>query len=160
MGFISRKKLMVAAGVTGVVVGGTAAFAYCTTTSSGSGSGTVGSDTAMPLHQDTITYSNAATDHALLPGTSADVTFTVDNDSSGHQLLNTISLSSVTSNKAGCDSTTHPTWFTMPNLVVNHDYAPGDGQAVSGTATITFNDVNAPQDDCKGAALTFHYSAN
>lgn len=157
-----RKKLAVVAAVATVgTVGGIVAHAYFSTTGSGSGNGTVGSSSAMTIHQASIVYSNAATDNALVPGTSATVTFTVDNPSSGHQLLNTIHLASVTSNKAGCDSTSQPTWITMPDVVVNHDYAPGSGQAVTPTGTITFNDDSAnPQDACKGATLTFNYTSN
>jgi hypothetical protein len=161
MGLISRKKLAIAAGATSVVVGGTVAFAYFTTTGGGSGTGTVGTSSAMTIHQVGIVYSNASSDNAFVPGTSATVTFSVDNPSSGHQLLNTIHLASVTSNKSGCDSVDQPTWFTMPDVTVNKDYGAGNGQAVTPTGTITFNnDPAASQDACKGATLTFNYTSN
>jgi hypothetical protein len=138
-----------------------AAFAYFTTSGAGTGTGTVGTNSALVIHQATITYSNAATDNALLPGTSATVTFTVDNNSSGQQQLGTISVASITTDAAhaGCDTATNPSWFTTTQDVVNHDYAPGSGQAVTGSITITLNDVNAVQDVCKGAPLTFTYAS-
>jgi hypothetical protein len=96
-----------------------------------------------------------------MPGTSATVTFTVDNPSTGHQQLGTISVSGISTDlaHAGCDTATNPTWFSTTTDVVGHDYAPGSGQAVTGSITITFNDLNVSQDACKGAPLTFHYAA-
>jgi hypothetical protein len=155
--------------VAGVSVGTLAlsgvAYAYFSTTGSGTGSGSVGTSSALTIHQASATYCNAGTEAApgentLLPGTSVDVTWTVDNPSSGHQQLGTISLSSVTSDKTGCDSATHASWFSMTPVAENMDLAPGDGQTVTNGGTISFNNVNASQDVCKGAALTFHYSSN
>jgi len=160
----STKKRIAAVALTGALLVGASgvAAAFFTTSGGGTGSGTVGTDTALVIHQDTITYSNPLpADNALLPGTSATVTFTVDNPSSGQQQLGTISVSSISTDgaHAGCDTATHPTWFTTGTDVVNTDYAPGNGQAVSGNLTITFNDLSVSQDVCKGAPLTFHYSA-
>jgi hypothetical protein len=137
------------------------AYAYFTTTGAGSGSGTVGTSSALVIHQAGITYSNAGTDNALMPGTSATVTFTVDNLSSANQQLGTIAVSSITTDgaHAGCDTASNPTWFSTTTDVVNHDYAPGGAQLVSGSITVTFNDLAVSQDVCKGAPLTFHYSA-
>jgi hypothetical protein len=134
------------------------AYAYFSTTGAGSGSGTVGTSTALVVNQAGISYSSP--ENALLPGTSATVNFTVDNPSTGHQQLGTIAVSSITTDlaHAGCDST-NPTWFSTNTDVVNHDYAPGNTQIVAGTITITFNNLNVNQDVCKGAPLTFHYSA-
>jgi len=162
MKLFKSKKLIVGTAIAALVVGaGGAAFSYFTTTGSGSGTGTVGTSSNLVIHQAGIVYSNAATDNALLPGTSADVTFTVDNTSSGHQQLGTISVSSITTDAAhaGCDTATNPTWFTTGTDVVNTDYAPGNGQAVSGNLTVTLNNLPAIQDVCKGAPLTFHYAA-
>lgn len=161
MNFTKGKKIAAAVGAAVAVVAGSGvAYAYFTTTGSGTGSGSVGTSSALTLRQASITYSNSATDKALVPGTSADVTWTVDNPSSGHQYLSTISLASVTSDKTGCDSATHPGWFTMPAVTVGTDYAPGSGQAVKGTGTITFNNDSVTQDVCKDAALTFAFTSN
>jgi hypothetical protein len=159
--FSTKRGVAISATVAAMLAASIGAYAYFTTTGGGSGSGTVGSATALVLHQAGITYSNAASDNALVPGTSATVSFTVDNPSSASQQLGTISVSSITTDAghAGCDTATNPTWFSTTTDVVGHDYAPGNGQAVSGSLTVTFNDVNAIQDVCKGAPLTFHYSA-
>jgi hypothetical protein len=158
--FNSRKRIAFAAAGAAVLLGGVTAVAYWTTTGAGTGSGTAGTDTAMVIHH-TVVYSNVGSDNAFVPGSSATVTFTVDNPSSGHEYLDTIHLSSVTSNKLGCNSASQPTWFTMPDVSVALDYAPGSGQAVAPTGTITFNnDALVDQSACKSAALAFHYTSN
>jgi hypothetical protein len=159
--FSTKRGVAVSAAVATMLAASIGAYAYFTTTGAGSGSGTVGSAKALVVNQAGITYSNAGSDNALVPGTTATVTFTVDNTSSANQQLGTISVSSITTDglHAGCDTATNPTWFSTTTDVVNHDYAPGNGQAVSGSLTVTFNDLAVPQDVCKGAPLTFHYSA-
>lgn len=154
-----RKKLVLVGTVLGVLAIAGTAFAYFTTKGSGTGNAAIGDSSALVIHQDTVTYSNADSDNILLPGTSATMTFTVDNLSSGNQQLGEISVASVKSDKDGCDSATHPDWFSSTVDKVNTDYKPGKGQAVDGDVTVTF--VNAPvaQDVCKGAKLTFDFAA-
>src|SRR5215218_1070916 len=87
------KKAVVAGFAAGAALGLTgAAVAYFTTDGAGSGAADVGTSTSLVINQDSITYSNASTDNALLPGVSATVTFTIDNPSSGNQHLGTISV--------------------------------------------------------------------
>jgi hypothetical protein len=156
--FSLKKKLAAAVGAAAIIAGAGVSYAYFTTTGSGSGSGATGTSSNLTLHQDTITYSNAPANN-LVPGTSATVSFKVDNGSSGHQQLGTIKLANWTSDKTGCDSAAQPTWITMPDVPVNVDYAPGAGQIVTPTGTITFNNLAVAQDACKSASLTFNYSA-
>ena len=159
--FSTKRGVAVAAAVATMLAASIGAYAYFTTTGAGSGSGTVGTSSALVIHEAGITYSNAASDNALVPGTTATVTFTVDNTSSANQQLGTIAVSSITTDgaHAGCDTAVNPTWFSTTTDVVNHDYAPGSGLAVSGSLTVTFNDLAVSQDVCKSAPLTFHYSA-
>lgn len=157
--FTTKRGVAVAATVATMLAASIGAYAYFSTTGAGSGSGTAGSSTALAINQAAISYSSP--ENALMPGTSATVTFTVDNPSTGHQQLGTISVSGISTDlaHAGCDTATNPTWFSTTTDVVGHDYAPGSGQAVTGSITITFNDLNVSQDVCKGAPLTFHYAA-
>ena len=159
--FSTKRGVAVSATVATMLAASIGAYAYFSTTGAGSGSGTVGSDTALAIHQAGIIYSNAASDNALLPGTSATVSLSVDNPSSAHQQLGTVAVSSITTDAAhaGCDTATNPTWFSTTTDVVNQDYASGNGQAVPGTITVTFNNLNVNQDVCKSAPLTFHYAA-
>jgi hypothetical protein len=167
--FRSKKAIAVAASAAIVVGVAGAAFAYYTATGSGSGTTTAGSATALALHQATNTSYvgqddnlTPTTDNKLYPGDHAVVTFTVDNTSQGNSYLGTISVSSITSDQVGCSSAENPSWFDLADATdtVNHSYAPGIGQAVTGNLWVKFYDVNESQNACSGATLTFHYSYN
>ena len=137
-----------------VVAGG--AYAYFTTTGSGTGTAAVGSSSAVTLHA-TITGS-------LYPGSSSPVTFTVDNPSSGKQRVGTISLASITADASHSECSTVITGgtpdFTMPAVAVNATFGSGSGQAVTPTGTLTMNETNVSQDKCQGATLTLHLTNN
>ena len=145
-----KKKAIAAAIAAGAVAFGGLAYAYFTTTGAGTGSGAVGTSTALVL--------NGTVASSLYPGTSSTVSFTVDNASPGHQLLNTIHLVNVTTDSAhsACDVSD----FTMPDVVANQDFATGSGQAVTATGTITMANTAVSQDACKNAPLTLHLTSN
>jgi hypothetical protein len=162
MKFIKTKKgFALLAAVAVVAISAVGAYAYFTSTGAGTGSAAVGTSTAFVLHG-----TSAST---LYPGTSSVVTFTADNPGSGNQLLNTIHLVSVVAYPTAPDRTAQTNAiatcggansassdFQMTDVVVNHDYAPGSGQAVTPTGTLNMNNLNAPQDTCKGAFLTLN----
>jgi hypothetical protein len=157
--FKSKKAVAIAAaaGLTLGIAGG--AFAYFTTTGSGTGTASTGSASDLTINQDTIDYS--AADDLFYPGTTADVTFTVDNASPGNQYLGTISLASWTSNAPlTCDSSLagQDDWFTMPDVTVGQNFTGAtNGQAVTNGGTISFND-DGNQDACQGKTITFTYA--
>jgi hypothetical protein len=149
-----RAAFVVTAALVVAVAGG--AYAYFTTTGSGTGTAAVGSSQAVTLHA-TVTGS-------LFPGTSSPVSFTVDNPSSGAQQVGTITLSSITVDGAHSECSTVITGgkpdFTMPAVTVNHAFPSGNGQAVTPTGTLTMNDTGVSQDKCQGATLTLHLTDN
>ena len=158
--WISGHKKLAAVALSGALligIGGVAA-AYITTTAAGSGTGTGGSSKVITITQSSIVYSNAGSDNALLPGTSAAVTLAANNISSGNQYLGTISLASWTSTVTGCNSVADPGWFTMVPVVVNADESAGAHAAV-GVGTILENDLAVSQNICQGATFTFNYTA-
>jgi hypothetical protein len=136
------------------VAGG--AYAYFTTSGSGTGTAAVGSSSTVTLHA-TVTGS-------LYPGTSSPVSFTVDNPSSGKQRVGTISLSSITVDALHSECSTVITGgnpdFTMPAVAVNATFASGNGLAVTPTGTLTMNETGVSQDKCQGATLTLHLTDN
>jgi uncharacterized protein YaiE (UPF0345 family) len=137
-----------------VVVGG--AYAYFTTTGTGTGTAAVGSSSAVTLHA-TVTGS-------LYPGSSAPVSFTVDNPSAGKQRVGTITLSSITVDASHSECSTVITGgnpdFTMPAVAANQNFANGNGQAVTAAGTLTMNETGVSQDKCQGATLTLHLTDN
>jgi hypothetical protein len=146
MGKYSRKALAVGGLVLAVALGGIA-YAYFTTTGSGTATASVGSSSALTLH--------GSTAGALLPGAAGQtVSFTVDNPSAGHQRVGTVHLDSVDA-PSGCNAAD----FTMPDVVSNQDVAHGTGIAITATGTLTMAN-NGNQDACQSGALTLHISSN
>lgn len=142
------RKVKVAAGVAVacLAISG-AAFAYFTTTGEGEVAGVVGTSTAL-----TITGTSAST---LYPGTTSEVSFSVDNPSTGNQFVTTIHLDSVTtSDPVGCLGT----WFTMPDVTANQDIDPG-GEAITAKGTLTMANAPESQDACKSATLILNLSS-
>lgn len=132
-----------------------AAFAYFTTTGSGSGDTTAGTASALTLH--------ATIDGAIVPGDGGQsVTFTADNPGNGNQFVNTISFVSVTSTDTTCQTflTSKPGQFSMADVSSNTDVPSGNGNALTGTGTLVWADESYAQNDCAGAPLTLHVSSN
>lgn len=143
---ISRKAKVAAGVVVACLAISGAAFAYFTTTGEGQVAGAVGTSTAL-----TITGTSAST---LYPGTTSEVSFSVDNPSTGNQFVTTIHLDSVTTSVAECLGS----WFTMPDVTANQDIAPG-GEAITATGTLTMANENVSQDACKNATMTLNLSS-
>ncbi len=145
-------------------------WAYFTTTGSGSGTATVGTSSVLGLH------GTAGT--TLYPGTTSSITFTVDNPSTGHQLLGTIHLAGVKAcvgagsswngticsaggtEAAGCESVEtgaadgNTANFWMADVVENQDVAGGAvGTAATNSGTLKMNNLSSAQDSCKNANL-------
>jgi hypothetical protein len=156
MDWISRKRALAMLGCTVALAATGAAVAYFTSSGSGTGTAAVGSSSPVTLH--------ATISSSLYPGASSPVTFTVDNPSSGSQRVGTITLSSISvdSGHSGCSTTIsggNPD-FTMPAVTVNKVIAPGNGQSVTPTGTLTMNETGVNQDACQGATLTLNLTNN
>jgi hypothetical protein len=156
MSWITGKRASVALGSTIAIVAAGVAFAYFTSSGSGTGSASVGSSSAVTLH--------ASISSNLFPGSSSPVTLTVDNPSSGVQRVGTVSLSSITVDAGHSTCSTaigggNPD-FTMAAVPVNQVINPGNGQSVAATGTLTMNETGTNQDACQGATLTLHLTNN
>lgn len=145
---ITKKKVAALAVACGLVVSTGIAYAYFTTTGSGTGTASTGESSELTLH--------GTADDTLYPGTNSPVHFTVDNDSPGHQYITTIKLDSVDVDEAHADCVTDD--YTMDDVTVGEDFANGDGQAVTATGTLEMAN-NGDQDDCQGATLTLNLSS-
>ena len=150
---VSRKvKVAVGAAVAVLAISG-AAFAYFTTSGGGTATGAAGTSTALAI------TGNLSV--PLYPGTASEVTFAVDNTSTGNQFVDTISLVDVTASNdgvvnAGCLSA----WFSMPTVTAGQDISPG-GETIGATGTITMaNLADVNQDACKLATLTLNLTSN
>jgi hypothetical protein len=155
MGLVTRSRVLaVSCAATLALAAG--AYAYFTSTGSGTGTASVGNAAAMTLH--------GTVSSSLYPGSSSPVSFTVDNPSSGSQRVGTITLASISVDGAhsSCSSAiggANPD-FSMPAVAVNKTFAPGDGQAVPQSGSLTMNETGTNQNACQGATLTLHLTNN
>jgi len=132
------------------------AYAYFTSTGSGTATAKVGTSSAITL-KGTVAGN-------LYPGASSQVSFTVDNPSSGAQRVGTITLTGITvdAGHSTCSAviTGGNPDFSMPAVAVNATFPSGNGQAVTPKGTLTMNDTGVNQNACQGAELTLALSSN
>jgi hypothetical protein len=149
---MSKTKRIVAAGLTaGLTLGlASAAFAYFTSTGSGTGNATVGSAGTWTV------ATSAPTGGLLYPGVGTDtVAYTVTNSGSGYEELNGTTAALKTATGGGVYDTTtsafvdgcQASWFTVINTTVTGDVAAaGD---LSSNVTIALTDSGTNQDACE-----------
>ncbi|HXR59882.1 MAG TPA: hypothetical protein VN732_00990 [Solirubrobacterales bacterium] len=153
---ITRKPTLVAIGCIAALAVAAVAYAYFTSTGSGTATAKVGTSSAVTL-KGTVTGN-------LYPGASSQVSFTVDNPSSGTQRVGTITLTGITvdAGHSTCSATIGGATpdFSMPAVAVNATFGPGNGQAVTPKGTLTMNDTGVNQNACQGAELTLALASN
>ena len=142
----SRKKIAASLVAMAVVAAGAfGAFAYFTQAGSGTGSGTVGSPSAIQLSSPTVS--------PLFPGgADVDVTVAIDNPGSGSQHVDTVS--GVVQDNAGCLGS----WFEVDDVVANATLAAGGATDVD--TVVRMLDSGTNQDVCKGKTMTIDWSSN
>jgi hypothetical protein len=147
-----RRVLVAVVSATAVLAAGGVAFAYWTTSGSGSGTAVVAGDVqTLTLH--------ATTTGELRPGSSVPVAFSADNQSSGSLRVGTVHLVSIVADPdhAGCSVAD----FTMPDVVADQDVpAKSNAVALTVAGTLSFADTAVDQSACKGATLTLTVSSN
>jgi hypothetical protein len=142
----SKRTWIVIAIVLAVAMSAVGAFAYWTTTGSGSGNATLASSNG------TVTL-HASAPTNLYPGGNSNVTFTGDNAGASNLFVGTIHLASVSADAGHASCNTGD--FSMADVTSNTMVLAGaSGQALSGTGTLAYANTNVNQDACKGATLT------
>ena len=158
----TKKRVLTMLSVVGVLAISVAAFAYWTTSGSGSGSATAGSDAGVTVAGDPA--------NGIYPGGNVAVTSVVTNSSSTQaqyvsNLHVTISIDSAHAT-AGCDAA----WFTYkanseasgdsnPHAVtLNTEIAASGTHSVPGKVFMA--DTTSNQDACKGATINLAYTVN
>jgi hypothetical protein len=153
---LTSKRALVAISCIGALAIAAVAYAYFTSTGSGTATAKVGTSSAVTL-KGTVTGN-------LYPGSSSQVSFTVDNPSGGAQRVGTISLTGITVDAGHSTCSVVITGgtpdFAMPAVAVNATFPPGNGQAVTPKGTLTMNDTGLNQNACQGAELTLALSSN
>ena len=152
-----KLKAAIVSGTAIAVVGGGVAFAFWTTSGSGTGSAATSAGAANLAVAQTSTISN------MYPGDAAQtISGTVTNNAANSAYVTkvVVSIASVTpaSGATGsCDATDYT--LASPTMNVGQDVAAGDVASFSG-ATIKFNNKATNQDGCKGATVNLAYAAS
>lgn len=149
----SKKKIILAAAAV-VVIGAGSAFAYWSTTGSGTGSG------ATSAGASDLTIAQTTVFTAFYPGDSAQtISGTVTNNAANSAYVNTVtvSISGVTGGAGSCDATDYT--LADPVMTVAADVAAAGVANFSG-ATLQFNNKATSQDGCKGATVNLAYASN
>jgi hypothetical protein len=156
--FSSKKRVAIIGAVTAVtLVGGGTAFAYWTSSGTGSGSATVGSAVNWTVEQATSTGT-------MYPGHgSSVVTFTATNESSGFQQLGSDDVVATVDAVSGNITVGSPatvitgclaTWFVptvgLPDPAWDTNVDAGDPVSIPVNVTMTNESVN--QNACQGKA--------
>jgi hypothetical protein len=149
---LSRKTALVAAGGAAMVaLSATAAFAYWTTSGSGTGSATTGASQAVHITQ-------VGSVAGLVPGGVAKaVDFKITNSATTPQYVKAVIVSIDSISNPGCSAAD----FTLVQpTAINADLAAGDTAFSPSGATIKLEDTTANQDACKGATVNLAFSAS
>lgn len=163
--FSKKQKLAAAVLGAGViaVAGGGIAYAFWTTSGSGSATAAAGTDTAVTL--------TGTTSGAVTPGgATGTVTFTVNNSASGPEYVTQIHLVSVQAFSDPARTTAIPvgtaaadcdtSQFSMANVPVGVDVPTGSTQLTQQGTLVMADDPQNDQEGCKGAYLTLTLSSS
>jgi hypothetical protein len=154
----SKKGLALLAVLAIVAISAVGAYAYFTSTGSGSGSATVGSSA------NNLVTTGTPDATALTPaGTGSVISFKVKNPSNFAQRISNIHLVSIApdAGHASC-LTVLGTDFSMADVPVTETdgdiAANATAQALTATGTLKMLDSGVNQDACQGASLTLTFS--
>lgn len=150
------KKTYLATGAAAIIVaaGAGSAIAYWTTSGTGTGSASTGTSSSF-----VVTTDPAAGDPLTPGGPSETVAVHVNNPSSGHQKLQTLTVAvaqadgSAWTTVSGCSAAD----YTVSVPVTATDLAPG--ATYDTVATISMNNLASSQDGCKGATVPLYFAA-
>lgn len=154
---ITRRKKLFIAGIAAVGLLGGSALAYWTTTGSGTGSASVGTNTA-------VTVTQVGTITALTPGSTAQaVNFKINNPAATNQTIANVlvSIASVTGPNITPTKPCTAADFTLVQPTVAYgDLLPGDTTYSPSGATLALDNTASNQDGCKGATVNLAFAAS
>ena len=156
---LNRKAAIIAAGGVAVVaLSATAAFAYWTTSGTGTGSAATGSTQA-------VTVAQVGSVTGLVPGGTAQaVDFKITNPSTTKQFVTSVSVAVKSGWSAQADSTkpacTAADFTLVQPTAINQDLASGDTTFSPSGASIALKDTALNQDNCKNVSVDLAFTAS
>jgi hypothetical protein len=149
---LSRKGLVVVTALVLVAAAGVA-YAFWSTTGSGTGSASTGNVTAITVNQ-------TSTVSGLAPGLPAQaLSGNFDNPNSGPVYVTSVTATVTGTDKAGCTASDYT--ISGSPATVGAQVASGSGVGSWSGITIAFNNKpSTNQDACKGATVSISYTSN
>jgi hypothetical protein len=151
-----RRAAIVLSAVVILAFGAGVAYAYWSATGVGDGSATSASNSAFTVS------SGTPTGGPLTPGgATTSVPFTVSNPGSGSLRLSTVTVTvaesdgSTWNSVAGCSAAD----YTVGTPAITYGNIPAGG-SVSGTVSVTMNNLPTNQDGCKNATVPLYFVAS
>jgi len=162
---LSKKLAIAAVSTVAAVSVATAAFAYWTSTGSGTGSATAGTSSPWKVTSD------SATGGLLTPGGPTDsIAYHVKNDNSGVQHLNNVAISVSSITKGGnavdpgdCSASDFQVGGEAVGTLHNDASHAGDiasGATVDGSVSLQMANGSGNQDGCKGVTVNLAFDAS
>ena len=154
----SKRRRAVVFGLVAALVVAGGAIAFWTSTGTGSGTASVGTDSGL-------TITGVAFGNALYPGTRSPVSFTITNSSPNSAITvaqvmadTSFGTNGITGLPGGCD----PADFSFPNYTVNQSI-PASGTlnvTVPTAGGLALSNTASNQDACKNASPVLHLKAS
>lgn len=154
----TRRKALIAGAVALLMIGGGAAYAYWTTTGTGTGSAQTGTVAAITVNQvGTIT--------GMRPGAAPQpLAGTFNNPNSGPTYIATVTVTigaiTQTSGGATAAGCTAADFTLLQPTAVNQDVPAGIGQGTWGGGSIQFKNTTSNQDACKNVTVALAFAAS
>ena len=157
------KKLAALAITAGVAITATAAFAYWTSTGSGVGGATTGTDVAWDVNSVNVDAANELTPG----GPSNTIDFTVENDNTGHQYLDKVVVSVAksdgsawSSGSCGADDFAIGTAAAGDSFVIEIGEDLAGAASHAGSFELQMVNLSANQNDCRNVAVPLYLAAS
>ncbi len=167
--FQSRKGLALLATMLVAVVAAIGAYAYFTSTGSGTGNATVGTDSAWTVGQTGSTgAANLYPDAAIGTGSVQTKAYDVTNPSAGHQNLTSVTVKvAMADGSPWTSGTCSKNDFSVGGAPVGTTYTDTDsagnfagGETRSDTVTVQMIDSGSNQNDCRGLTVPLYFFAS
>ena len=168
MKHLKSKKAVVLLVLAIAAIASVGAYAYFTSTGSGTGSATVGSDSAWAVGQTGSAGPSLYPDTAIGTGSIQTKTYTITNPSAGHQ-----NLANVTVKVANADGSPWTSGmcnkndFSVGGAAVGATYTDTDsagnfagGETRTDSVTVQMIDNGANQNDCRGLTVPLYFFAS
>jgi hypothetical protein len=164
----SKKGIVLLATSVAAVVAAMGAYAYFTSTGSGTGNATVGTDSSWAVGQTGLAGGPLYPDAAIGTGNIETATYTVKNPSAGNQLLTDVKVKVANADGTPWTSgTCNASDFSVGGAAVGATYTDSDsagdflaGQTKTDTVTVQMIDNNANQNDCRTLSVPLYFFAS